>query len=514
MKARKNRSREKAGKSLFNSESGVATVIATVLLLSIIFAVLVMIRVEYVPEWKIDAEKLHMNEVQKDMTELKSTADMVSLLMASDSNFSTSGFPITIPFSMGGGEIPIFEPSKSSGTLSVNKDCCMMTIVPIRSSVAGSPQIVENAIVVNCGGITYLSNNRKYLDQVLRYENGALILAQGDKSLMKQLPSFNIQETSENNYTVSIQAIKIMGKPDAVSSNTDLSLRLTGISNNFTYNSSDTGDIDSFNCTIITDYPDAWIFYLNETAKNAGLDYGTDYEFERPDPNYVYFEFMPKGDKKLERLKVSESLIQADLGAGNTLSIEDVGSPDSGGDGDKPVDEDKSFMELGKWYYFDTFTGTYEGTLISSDITDPNMLKDLDKAYSLPAGSFRSEKLDSSYNKVNDFNYRMDKNSKTLNLSFGFTSFSSFNSTSTPTHATICMIYSFNNSAKPNIVMTLAGTGNDAFQPKDSWCLYNQTLSITPEDPNDITLNLKVNTDNGNYASGTFYIDYLAIYLS
>ncbi|WP_292373849.1 DUF7289 family protein [Methanosarcina sp. UBA411] len=513
MKTRKNISKEKAGKSFFNSESGVATVIAAVLLLSIIFAVLVMIRVEYVPEWKIDAEKLHMNEVQKDMTGLKSTADMVSLLMASDSNFSASGFPVTIPFSMGGGEIPIFEPSKSSGTLSVNKECCIMAIIPIRSSGTGSPQIVESAKVVNCGGITYHSNNRKYLDQTLRYENGALILAQGEKSLMKQLPSFNIQETSKNNYTVSIQAIKIIGKPDAVSSNTDLSLRLTGISNNFTYNSSDTGDIDSFNCTIITDYPDAWISYLNETAKNAGLDYGTDYEFERPDSNYVYFEFMPKGDKKLERLKISESLIQADLGAGNTLSIEDDGSPDSGGDEDKPVDEDKSFMELGKWYYFDIFTGTYEGTLISASITNPNMLTDHDEDYSLPIGSFKNYEL-SSYSGVNDFNYDMGKNGKTLNLTFGFNSFSSFNSTSTPTHATICMIYSFNNSDKPNIVMTLAGTGNDAFQPKDGWCLYNQTLSITPEDPKDITLNLKVNTDNGNDASGTFYIDYLAVYLS
>ena len=277
MKTRKNRSREKAGKSLFNSESGAATVISAVLLLSIIFAALVVIRTEYVPEWKIDAEKAHMNEVQRDMTELKSTADIVSLLSTSDSNFSASGFPVTIPFSMGGGEIPIFEPSKSSGTLSVNTERCIMTIVSKRHSVSGSPQIVEPAKVVECGGITYRSNNREYLDQVLRYENGGLILAQGEKSLMKQFPSFNIQKTSGNNYTVSIQAIKIIGKPDAVSSNTDLSLRLTGISSNATiYNSSETGDIDSFSCNIITEYPDAWISYLNETAENAGLVYGMD----------------------------------------------------------------------------------------------------------------------------------------------------------------------------------------------------------------------------------------------
>jgi hypothetical protein len=505
MKTRKNRSREKAGKSLFNSESGVATVIATVLLLSIIFAVLVAIRVEYVPEWKIDAEKTHMNEVQEDMTELKSTADVISLLTTSNSNFSASGFPVTIPFSMGGGEIPIFEPSKSSGTLSINKECCIMTIVPIRSSGTGSSQILENATVINCGGITYHSNNRKYLDQTLRYENGALILAQEEKSLMKQLPSFNIQETN-NNYTVSIQVIKIIGKPDALSSNTDLSLRLTGVSKNVTYNSSDTGDIDSFNCTIITDYPDAWISYLNETAKNAGLDYGTDYEFERPDSNYVFFEFMPKGDKKLERLNINESIIQADMRAGNTLSIEDVDSPDSSGD------EDKTIMELGKWYYFNTFNGTYEKTLIPSNITDPNVLKDRNENYSLPLG-VKNQQL-SSYSRVNDFNYIMGQSGKNLNLNFGFNGFSSFSSTSTPTNATICMIYSFSGSKEPNIVMTLAGTGNDAFKPNSGWCLYNETLPISPKNPEDITLNLKITTDSGNSAAGTVSIDYLAIYLS
>lgn len=50
---------------------------------------------------------------------------------------------------------------------------------------------------IECGGITYRSNNREYLDQVLRYENGALILAQGEKSVMKEFPSFNIEKTSE-----------------------------------------------------------------------------------------------------------------------------------------------------------------------------------------------------------------------------------------------------------------------------------------------------------------------------
>ncbi len=133
MKIRKNSSKKNVKKDLVSSESAAATVIAAVLLLSIIFTIFAVVRIAYVPEWKNDAEQLHMSEVQRDMTELKSTADMITLLQSSNSNSSPNDFPlivppITVPISMGGGEIPILEPSKSSGTLSVNTEPCNVTI--------------------------------------------------------------------------------------------------------------------------------------------------------------------------------------------------------------------------------------------------------------------------------------------------------------------------------------------------------------------------------------------------
>src|SRR5659263_179453 len=108
MKIRTNRSREKNVKGLLNSESAAATVIAAVLLLSIIFTIFAIVRIAYVPEWKNDAEQLHMSEVQRDMTELKSTvdmialkADMVALLKDSNSNSSPRKFSLTVPISIG-----------------------------------------------------------------------------------------------------------------------------------------------------------------------------------------------------------------------------------------------------------------------------------------------------------------------------------------------------------------------------------------------------------------------------
>jgi hypothetical protein len=326
MKTRENKSREKAKKGLFNSEFAGATVIAAVLLLCIIFGVLAVVRIEHVPEWKIDAEESHMMEVQSDMAELKSTVDLITLL-TSDPYSSAYGFSITVPVSLGGGEVPVLESSKSSGTLSVNTEPCNITITTQKST--GSIKVLSPDQPLGCGGITYHSNNRQYIDQILRYENGAVILSQNNRSLMKQFPSFSIvsNQSNESNYTVSIHAINISGDSDTVSSDTDASLRLTGLNNTPIYDSNDSVGINSFSFTITTKYPDAWCSYFNEITEDAGLDRG-DYKLSKNNTSNnglysVYFEFPSNNtsNKNLDRLYISESVIQAELGAGSNLRV-------------------------------------------------------------------------------------------------------------------------------------------------------------------------------------------------
>jgi len=319
MKTRKNKSREKAINGLFNSEFAGATVIAVVLLLCIIIGVLAVVRIEHVPEWKTDAEESHMIEVQSDMAELKSTIDLITLL-TSDTNSLAYGFSVTVPFNAGGGAIPVLEPSKSSGTLSVNAEPCNINIT-IRKST-GSTQVLSDQ-PLECGGITYHSNNRQYIDQTLRYENGALIISQSNRSLMKQFPSFSIasNQSNENNYTVSIHTINISGDSDTISSDTDASLRVTGL--NYTSDSRGPEEIDSFNFTVITKYPDAWYFYLNQVAEDAKLEHDDYNLFYRSNGSKsvlysVHFEF-PTSDKKIEEFYISNAVIQAELGAGSSF---------------------------------------------------------------------------------------------------------------------------------------------------------------------------------------------------
>lgn len=313
MTIRKIKNREKVAKSLFDSESAAATVIAAVLLLCIIFTLFAVIRLAYVPEWKSDAEQLHMSEVQRDMTELKSTLDTISFFVALNPSFSAHTYPVTIPFSMGGGEVPILEPSKSSGTLSVNTESCNMTIILYNSS-----NLPFFSKTVNCGGITYSSNNREYVNQIFRYENGALILKQGERSIMKEDPSFiTTSNNTSGDYNISIQAVNIKGYSDTISSNTETSLRLNGTIVEPIYNSSSDGeDVKSLNCTIATKYPEAWKSYLSRVTRRAGLENHVDYTLESVSDE-VYFNLT--GSKNLENLYITKYVISAEIGTGNSF---------------------------------------------------------------------------------------------------------------------------------------------------------------------------------------------------
>ncbi|WP_052305868.1 hypothetical protein [Methanosarcina barkeri] len=314
---RKPENRKKGGLSCFSKcESAAATVIAAVLLLALIFTMISVVKLEYVPEWKNDAERNHMCDTWEEMVGVKTKIDILSRLMESE-NYSAYGISATVPVNIGGGEVPAFDPLKSDGKLEVNTEKCTMIVTPYSPSQKIKPYIIE------CGGITCSSENKQYPDQVFRYENGALILAAGENSRIKQPPVFDIEKTEGNNYTFTLGAVQILGKPDSISSNAITPLRLTGWGVQPMHNSSDYIDINisAFNLTIATKYPDAWTAYLNETAQEKGLENGTDYTVRcMPESGHVRFSFLGNGSKELEWLYISKARIGAELGAGNNFN--------------------------------------------------------------------------------------------------------------------------------------------------------------------------------------------------
>jgi hypothetical protein len=321
-----------ARKNLFKSESAAAIAIAAVLLLGLAFTAISVVKLNYAPEWKIDAERDYSYETWSSMEEVKTRADIFTQVMNSDINYPY-GLSATVPFKMGGGDVPVFEPSKSNSKLAVNTENCTMNIT-----------FRTHSFNENCGGVTYYSENRQYPNQVFRYENGALILDQDSNSQMKRNPSFNIQKNMSNyNYTVTINAINLTGKPESISSSTLTALRLTGCSTDHVLNSDvyteAEGDISSFNLNISTHYTEAWTTYLNNTAKDAGLVYKTDYTLESIPNDHVCISFLPTGNNY--SIYVNKTVLCAELGPGNDINYTNFGSGEetetSGGDGGSEI---------------------------------------------------------------------------------------------------------------------------------------------------------------------------------
>lgn len=461
------------------SESAAVTAIIAILLLGLVFTIISVVKLEYVPQWKDDAEQDHNYVMWDDMIGVKERIDMLSGLMES-SSYSTDSFSATVPFNIGGGEVPIFESSKSHGKLEVNTERCRMVIKPYTTNQTVTPYTFD------CGGVNCYSGNRQYPNQVFRYENGALILADGKSSIMKQFPAFTIEE-NKGNYTVTIRAVELLGKPNSVSSNTLTPLRLTGGRATTIYDSirDNNTSVNAFDMTIATKYPHAWYVYFNEIAQDKGLENGIDYTIKlipnSAHPNSVLFSFLPSGTKNIERLCVNETIISAEI---------------------IPI-RYQNVMKLNQWYCFNT----------ASDPTiDLSSLMDYDSRVAFLTQADTRGKILSGYSSINIFTPNL-QNNNTFESTFGFNGFTEFESQ--PSFVTIVMIYQpgSNNPQYQDMssvsgisLQTLNGTS------KQNWYLYKQTVPCTLiSDPSKLTYYLKIDelTSNKN-----INIDYLAIYLS
>lgn len=255
--------------SFKKSDTGISTVVSVVLLLGLIVTMVSVYQVSYIPVWKSDAEHAHMDDVIEDMYKVKSNIDFISAgtLLYPDTNIL-----LGVPVKMGGGDIPVIAPSKSSGRLSVNYNDYGISVLATNTSGTVFDSSVN---LLNLGTISYYSNNDYYLNQVFEYENGALIVVQGNRCSMKYSPSINLEMIDGVNLSVEIRGLNINGAKKSISS--------TGIHEIWTktnssielYNSDDA--ISEVEIQIQTLCHETWGDFLNRSAKQNGLQQGTNY---------------------------------------------------------------------------------------------------------------------------------------------------------------------------------------------------------------------------------------------
>jgi hypothetical protein len=159
----------------------------------------------YIPIWMKENERLHMNEVQNQMGEVKGKIDN---LIVNAQVTGTSMVNTYEPITMGAPGIPLFA-SATAGAIILKPVGTSTTGTTVKFNyTSDSHQITVNE---NGGGkLEFYAPNRYYVGQWLAYENGAIIVKQDVGEAMKATPSLEITK-SGNNFNVVFTQIDIVG---------------------------------------------------------------------------------------------------------------------------------------------------------------------------------------------------------------------------------------------------------------------------------------------------------------
>jgi hypothetical protein len=260
-----------------------------VLLLALLVSVLAVFNVSYLPEWKADAEQEHMDEVYEDMSHLKARGDMLALASSLDEDTVIS---LSVPVRMGGGFIPFVGTEKSSGTVFANGGFCNLNVTAVNATGGNISAFSFRSL----GTIIYVSHNNYYVDQVFSYENGALIVSQKNRSIMKLYPSVFFKNTGGDNYSLYVNSLSLEGNPIAFSGDNIQDIRLS--SNNSTWLFRNNETLTDVTISVNSSYPASWASYFNTSAQASGLTYSTEYTLEQGE-DYASISIFPAGSLEL-----------------------------------------------------------------------------------------------------------------------------------------------------------------------------------------------------------------------
>jgi hypothetical protein len=266
---------------LRRDQEGVASVIGTIMALLIFLTFMSMFVNTYIPIWMKENERLHMNEVQNQMGEIKGKVDnLIVNAQVTGTSMVTTYEPITL----GADGIPLFA-SPTAGAIILKPSGTSTTGTSIAFNyTSNAAKVMFNE--TGGGKLEFYAPNRYYVGQWLAYENGALIVKQDAGEAMKAAPSLTL---TKNNNTINIEFTQI----DIVGTNSTMAgTGIAGVNINLIYLDTQTyvphwGTGTDRNATVFsfnTVYNVAFMDFMNKTIAAATpqgsltpLVAGTDY---------------------------------------------------------------------------------------------------------------------------------------------------------------------------------------------------------------------------------------------
>ena len=242
-------------------EEGAAGVVSILLAILVFIILITIVTSFWMPEWMETIENDHSKEVNAQFGTIKSSID--KQILNGDSKFVIGN-----PMTLGSKGFSVFG-TDSTGTFSINsfRDADLEYYCNVRNE--------SGAInVTSTGGMKYKSNNVHYVDQHLAYENGAIILGQGDGQVIRTRPQFTIEKHGPVAH-MSFVLITTSGLEQSVTGTNTIIVQTQLV----TYTSASfMHDIPQcVNVTVVSEFPTAWARFFTNTMIEEGFTSPADY---------------------------------------------------------------------------------------------------------------------------------------------------------------------------------------------------------------------------------------------
>jgi hypothetical protein len=237
--------------------------------LLVFLAFMAMITNSYVPAWMLDNERAHMNEVIDQFGQLKGKVDSMVVEMNVK---GTSVTKMYAPIALGSAGVPLFA-VPTAGILRYNPMGSGTTGTQVEFNYTANSASQHMLITGGGGKVELEVPNRYYVQQTVAYENGAIVVKQGDNSTIRAYPGLTMYYTgSDASRTVHIgyTEIDMIGTNESIAGSdaAGLNIELVNI-----YAQSYTVSDGVCRISFITVYDQAWKDYIADMMVDTGIDY-------------------------------------------------------------------------------------------------------------------------------------------------------------------------------------------------------------------------------------------------
>jgi len=238
-------------------ESGVSGAITAMLVILILSGFLSILYTSYIPQWTKEQEAEQMNIVLEQFLATKETIDDQIINREENLNITVTN-QITIGY--GGG--PVFGVGKTQGLLDVDPFHGNITIW---SNDTGTG--TNETYGWGRGNITFHSKNLEYVNQRFTYENGAVIISQEDRAVMKVDPHFYAEKDRAGDISMSMILPILVGDMQSIAGSGDVvvatTLQAVDTNEFFDWSTGRNITID-----VITEFPDVWFSFFARKLAN------------------------------------------------------------------------------------------------------------------------------------------------------------------------------------------------------------------------------------------------------